>query len=180
MHRRQEYNLRIDSLLRTYYNDVQPGAAVTHQCRHNKTIFKKAYGLANYRQGKKQACITNFNIGSLTKQFTAFCIVELAEQKKLSLDDKIIKYFPGFNQRIGNLSASVNCFRTVRALSTIIRLQIPVHIKHATDKDVLNAVQHIDSTYFTPGTRYRYSNTAYCLLALIIEKASGKSYCRLC
>ena len=55
------------------------------------------------RQKKRTGIHTNFNIGSLTKQFTAFCIVDLAEKKQLSLNDKIIKYFPGFNPKVGNL-----------------------------------------------------------------------------
>ena len=46
-------------------------------------------------------------------------------------------------------------------------------MKHATDKDVLAAVQQADTLYFPSGTRYRYSNTAYCLLGLLIEKLSG-------
>ena len=47
---------------------------------------------------------------------------------------------------------------------------------HAHDSDVYNAIKNIDSTYFTPGTHFRYSNTAYCLLALIIENLSGLTY----
>jgi CubicO group peptidase (beta-lactamase class C family) len=49
-------------------------------------------------------------------------------------------------------------------------------VKHATDKDVLAALQKADSLYFQPGTHYRYSNTAYCLLGMLIEKLSGMSY----
>ena len=50
------------------------------------------------------------------------------------------------------------------------------NMKHAHNIDVYNAIKNIDSTYFTPGSKFRYSNTAYCLLALIIEKLSGLSY----
>jgi CubicO group peptidase (beta-lactamase class C family) len=50
------------------------------------------------------------------------------------------------------------------------------NMKHAHNADVLNTVKNIDSVYFEPGTNYRYSNTAYCLLGLIIEKASGMHY----
>ena len=49
-------------------------------------------------------------------------------------------------------------------------------VKHATDKDVLAALQMADSLIFIPGTHYRYSNTAYCLLGMLIEKLSGISY----
>ena len=50
------------------------------------------------------------------------------------------------------------------------------NMKHAHNIDVYNAIKDIDSTYFIPGMQFRYSNTAYCLLALIIEKLSGLSF----
>ena len=171
----QERTARIDSLLRTYYSDNEPGAAVIIS-RNNKTIFNKGYGLANTQTREKINSSTHFNIGSLTKQFTAFCIIQLAEKKQLSLHDKLIKYFPGFNKKTGTLI-------TIRQLLTHSSGIIDHYaftdtslIKHATDKDVLNAVKNTDSTYFIPGSQYRYSNTAYCLLAMIIEKISGLSY----
>ena len=49
-------------------------------------------------------------------------------------------------------------------------------MQHAHDSDVLNAIKNADTLYFTPGTKFQYSNTAFCLLALIIEKTSGLSY----
>jgi CubicO group peptidase (beta-lactamase class C family) len=49
-------------------------------------------------------------------------------------------------------------------------------MKHAHDSDVYYAIENVDTTYFTPGTKFRYSNTGYCLLALVIEKISGMSY----
>src|ERR1700712_4328564 len=67
----------IDSLLRTYYNDSTPGAAVLISV-NKKTFFDEAYGLADMQSKERTGIHTNFNIGSLTKQFTAFCIVDLA------------------------------------------------------------------------------------------------------
>jgi D-alanyl-D-alanine carboxypeptidase len=171
----QDTSKSIDSLLRTYYKDTLPGAIVLIS-KNNHTIFKKGYGLANLQTREKINSSTNFNIGSLTKQFTAFSIVQLAAKKQLSLQDKLTKYFHGFNNKTGNLI-------TIRQLLTHSSGIIDHYaftdtslIKHAADKDVLSAVKNIDSTYFTPGTKYRYSNTAYCLLAMIIEKVSGQLY----
>jgi len=92
----------IDSLLKTYYSDNEPGAFV-YISKNNRAVFKKGYGLANMQSKEKISSTTNFNIGSLTKQFTAFCIVQLAERKQLSLQDKLVKYFPDFNPQTGNL-----------------------------------------------------------------------------
>ena len=165
----------IDSLLRTCYNDSTPGAAV-YISTGKKTFFDKAYGLADVQTKEPAGVHTNFNIGSLTKQFTAFCILDLEEKKQLSLDDKLIKYFPGFNKKVGELVSIRQLLSHSSGIADHYAFTDTAHIRHATDKDVLYAVQHIDSTYFIPGTRYRYSNTAYCLLALIIEKVSGRSY----
>ncbi len=171
----QKANKRIDSLLNSIYKSNEPGIAIAIQ-QNAKVIFEKGYGLANIQTKEKNDVISNFNIGSLTKQFTAFGILQLAAANLLSLDDTLIKFFPQFNKKVGSII-------TIRQLLThssgIIDHYAFVDtniVKHATNKDVLNAVKNIDSTYFTPGTKYRYSNTAYCLLALIIEKVSGLVY----
>ena len=165
----------IDSLLKTYYKENEPGAFV-YISKNNKTIFKKGYGLANMQSKEKINNTTNFNIGSLTKQFTAFCIVQMAERKQLSLQDKLIKYFPDFNPQTGNLITIQQLLTHCSGIIDHYAFTDTSIIRHASDKDVLNAVKNIDSTYFIPGTKYRYSNTAYCLLALVIEKISGISY----
>jgi CubicO group peptidase (beta-lactamase class C family) len=171
----QGYTRRIDSLLRTYYNENEPGAMVLISL-NNTIIFKKGYGVANKITREKINSSTNFNIGSLTKQFTAFCIVQLAEKKQLSLQDKLIQYFPDFNTKTGNLISIQQLLTHSSGITDHYAFTDTSIVKHAADKDVLNAVKNTDSTYFTPGTQYRYSNTAYCLLALIIEKVSGISY----
>ena len=166
---------KIHSLLSSIYKSDEPGIAIAIQ-QNGKTIFENGYGLANLETKEKISPTSNFNIGSLTKQFTAFGILRLAAAELLSLDDSIIKFFPQFNRKVGSII-------TIRHLLThssgIIDHYAFVDtnvVKHATDKDVFNAVKNIDSTYFTPGTKFRYSNTAYCLLALIIEKISGYAY----
>jgi len=171
-----QHNIKaIDALLKTYYKDNEPGAFVLIS-RNNKTLFKNGYGIANMQTGEKINSSTNFNIGSITKQFTAYCIVQLAAKKQLLLQDKIIQYFPDFNANTGNRVTIQQLLTHSSGMLDHYAFTDTSLVKHATDKDVLQAVKNIDSTYFTPGTRYRYSNTAYCLLALIIEKISGLSY----
>ena len=101
---------------------------------------------------------------------------QLAEKNKLSLTDKLSHFFPEINKKIADVI-------TVKELLTHSS-GIPDHydytdtknMRHAHDSDVLNAIKHADTLYFTPGTKFQYSNTAFCLLALIIEKTSGLSY----
>jgi len=166
---------RLDSLFKTSYPDQEPGAMVAIRDR-NKIIFKKGYGLADAGAKIKIESTTNFNIGSLTKQFTAYAILHLAYENRISLDDKLIKYFPEFNSHMGGLITIRHLLTHSSGIIDHYGFTDTSRVKHATDKDVLIAVKNIDSSYFASGSHYRYSNTAYCLLALIIEKISGLTY----
>ena len=173
----QDDTKKIDALLRTYYKADAPGAMVIIS-KNQHTIFSKGYGLANMHSKEKIDAFTNFNIGSLTKQFTAFCILQLAAQQQLSLQDPLIKYFPDFNRQTGQSITLRHLLTHSSGITDHYAYTDTNSVKHATDKDVLQAVRNIGSTYFTPGSNYRYSNTAYCLLAMVIEKLSGLSYSR--
>ena len=164
---------RIDSLMKSWYQPTAPGAVIAIELHHN-IIFKKGYGLADINTQKPITADDNFNIGSLTKQFTAYALLDLFYKGKFSLDDSIGKFF--------KLPDPLSGIRISQLLSH--SSGIPDHynltdtnkVKHATDKDVLTALKIADSLYFISGTHYRYSNTAYCLLGLLIEKLSGMSY----
>jgi D-alanyl-D-alanine carboxypeptidase len=169
----QSAEKRIDSLMNAFYQPDLPGAVIAVE-QNNKTIFKKGYGKADLVTGKPITADENFNIGSLTKQFTAFAVLDLYFKGKFSLKDPIGKFF--------KLPHRIALIRISQLLSHCSG--IPDHygyvdtnkVKHATDKDVLAAVQKADSLYFPSGSHYRYSNTAYCLLGMLIEKISGLSY----
>jgi D-alanyl-D-alanine carboxypeptidase len=169
----QTAEVRIDSLMKSKYKPDAPGAVLTIQ-QHHRTIFERAYGLSDLDSKKQITPDENFNIGSLTKQFTAYALLTLLNEGKFSLNDSIGKFF--------NLPNSLSGIRISQMLNHSSGM--PDHylftdtnkIKHATDKDVLAAIQHADSLYFPSGTHYRYSNTAYCILGLLIEKLSGISY----
>jgi D-alanyl-D-alanine carboxypeptidase len=169
----QEPVNRIDSLMKSLYMPGEPGAVIAIES-HDKTIFKKGYGLSNLPSGNPISADDNFNIGSLTKQFTAFAVLQLYYKGKFSLSDTIGKFL--------KLKSPLSAITISQLLSHSSGL--PDHygftdtnkIKHATDADVLKALQSADSLYFISGTRYRYSNSAYCLLGLLIEKISGISY----
>jgi len=171
----QNENKSIDSIMSSIYTKDHPGAAIAI-VKNGEVVFKKGYGIANIDSKELIRSSTNFNICSMTKQFTAYSILKLDGEKKLSMDDKIVKYFPDFNSKIaGNV--------TIRHLLTHSS-GIVDHYDYVDkklfdsfwDKDVLNAVKSVDSVYFPAGTKYRYSNTAFCLLSQIIEQVSGYSY----
>ncbi len=165
----------LDSFFRGYYAVNAPGAAIAIRM-NGKIIFKKGYGLANLVSQVPISDKTNFNVGSLTKQFTAICILKLASEKRISLNDKLIKYFPGFNRKVGSLITIRQMLSHSSGLIDHYDHVEKAGLVHAGCIEVLGAVEPLDSTYFEPGSAYRYSNTAYCLLALIIEKVSGMAY----
>ena len=92
---------KVDSLLKCVYADDLPGAsiAIVH---HGKVIFKNSYGVREINSKEKISASTNFNIASLTKQFTAMGILQLAEKNKLSLNDKLNRFFPEMNPKLAD------------------------------------------------------------------------------
>ncbi len=166
---------RLDSLMSSIYINDQPGAAIA-VLNNGKVVFKKGYGLADLNSKTPVTPSTNFNICSLTKQFTSYLILKLAEENRLSPDDRTDKYFPDFT---GKAAGNATIRQLMSHCSGIIDHYDYVNkasYKEFRDKDVLNAIKSVDSVYFQPGTAYRYSNTAFCLLSLIIEQVSGYSF----
>jgi D-alanyl-D-alanine carboxypeptidase len=164
---------RIDSLMRSVYKPTAPGAVIAIR-QNQKMIFIKSYGLADIKNSVPVTANGNFNIGSLTKQFTAFAVLLLINRGRFSPDDSIGKFL-----QLPPLLAPIRISQLLNHSSGI-----PDHysftdtnrVKHATDKDVLAALQSADTLFFTSGSAYRYSNTAYCLLGMLIEKTSGTSF----
>jgi CubicO group peptidase (beta-lactamase class C family) len=171
----QNESTRIDSLMSSLYQSGYPGAALAI-VKNGTVVFRKGYGVADLDSKRSITSSTNFNICSMTKQFTAYGILQLQHEGKLSLDDKLTRYFPDFSPRVAN---SVTLRDLLTHSSGIVDhygfVDVPLP-RQFWDKDVLTAVQSVDSVYFPPGSRYRYSNTAFCLLSLIIEKLSGETY----
>jgi len=167
--------LQIDSLLETIYKIDAPGISMCI-IQKGELVFKKSYGLADLQTKSNLNSKTSFNIGSLTKQFTAFAILQLAERKKLSLDDHLSKFFPGVNKKVAETITIKELLTHSSGIIDHYDLTDTKNMKHAHINDVLNAIKNTDSTYFIPGSHFRYSNTAYCLLSLIIEKISEMTY----
>ncbi len=166
---------KIDSLLNKIYADNKPGASIAI-VDNGKTLFEKSLGISNIETGEKISASTNFNICSLTKQFTALAVLQLAEENKLSLTDKLSHFFPEINKKIADTITIKELLTHSSAIPDHYDYTNTKNMRHAHDSDVLNAIKNADTLYFKPGTKFQYSNTAFCLLALIIEKTSGLSY----
>jgi CubicO group peptidase (beta-lactamase class C family) len=164
---------QVDALMRRYEGSV-PGASLL-VVSNGTTVIRRAWGLADVENRVSATPQTNYRLASVTKQFTAAAILLLLEDHKLSLDDPVKKWLPSLPAAVD----SVTIQHLLTHTSGIIAYEdvIPAGAtRQLHDADVLHLLESQDSTYFKPGSSYRYSNSGYALLALIVERASGKSF----
>jgi CubicO group peptidase (beta-lactamase class C family) len=170
----EDMSAQIDPLFKEFNGSDTPGAVVM-VIREGKVIYDKGYGLANVEQKIPCTTSTNFRLASVSKQFTAASILILAEQKKLSLDDPITKFFPEFPA----YGTEITVRHLLSHRSGLIDYEdlIPDGTAiQVSDRNALNMVRQQNKTYFPPGSDFRYSNTGYALLSLIVESVSGNPY----
>ena len=166
---------KIDELCGRLFPENEPGAAVLIM-QKNRIVFDKGYGIADINSRKPIDGDTFFNIASVSKQFTAVAILQLAEQGKLSLDDPVIKYYPEFKAsfwkdiRIKHLLSHSSGIPDARkGLTRQQRIYGDEQLATAYMKD-------LDYTHFVPGTNYEYINPTYVLLGDIVSKVSGMPF----
>jgi N-acyl-D-aspartate/D-glutamate deacylase len=165
---------KIDTLFEEYDHPDRPGATVAVIC-DGKLVVAEGFGLANLETREPAGRQTNYRLASITKQFTAMCIVLLKERGLLSYDDPIIDFFPEFP----DIGKQITVRHLLGHTSGVIAYEdiIPEgQVAQLTDRDVLTLVKTQRGAYFTPGSSYRYSNSGYALLALIVERVSGQSF----
>jgi D-alanyl-D-alanine carboxypeptidase len=171
----QNENTRTDSLMTSTYKSGYPGAAIA-VIKDGRVVFQRGYGVADLESNMPITPSTNFNICSMTKQFTAYAILQLQHEGKLSLDDKLSRFFPDFTSKVASIVSVRQLLTHSSGIMEHYSYVDRARCKEFWDKDVLAALRSVDSVYFPAGSRYRYSNAAFCLLSLIIEKLTGQTY----
>ncbi len=143
--------------------------------KNGKIVYEKAYGFQDAVKKILNTERTIYQIGSTTKEFTAAVILKLAEQNKLTLNDKLSKYFPDFNR--GNEITIRHLLTHSSGIYEILRDHTAVEesTKPRTKERMLSFFKD-KLLEFTPGTAYAYCNSGYMLLGLIIEKVTRESY----
>ena len=162
----------VDELLHDYSGDV-PGASVL-VLRNGVPVVRRAFGLADLERHTPAAPETNYRLASMTKQFTAASVLLLAESGKLQLDDPVRKWLP----ELPPATQPVTIRHLLSHTGGLIDYEdfVPDDAPQVHDADVLRLLSSQDRVYFAAGSSYRYSNSGYSLLSLIVEKASGQRF----
>lgn len=166
---------KIETLITSIYKEATPGISVLI-AKNGKPIFRKAYGESNLELNTSMVSENVFQIGSITKQFTAVSILMLAEQGKINLEDPIetyIKDFPTRGKKI-TIHQLLNHTSGVKN-STPVGKNGFLSRKDMTSIELVNYFKN-NPLDFEPGSRFKYSNAGYILLGRIIEVAAGVSY----
>ena len=152
-----------------------PGAAVAIR-QGGEVVHSAGYGLANVEWGVPVDTETVFRIGSITKQFTAAAILELAADGKLAIDDPLERHLPDYplnGRRITirhllNHTSGIKSVTAMPVFAEVMRRDLSLAENIALFRDA--------PPDFAPGERFLYNNSGYLLLGAIIEAASGMSY----
>ncbi len=166
---------KIDSLVLKYTNDAEFTGTVLIS-KGGNLLLKKGYGYSNTEKKIANDASTIYNIASLTKTFTAALILKLQEEGKLSIEDRLSKYYPAFpnadkitiHHLLTHTSGLFNYTddKNFWAMDQTKEVKLEEMIVLFTDKPL----------QFQPGTNFRYSNSGYTMLGYIIEKVTGMSY----
>ena len=152
--------------------DLFQGAVLV--ARGDKVVLEKGYGFANLELGVRNTPRQVFRIASLSKPFTEVALGRLVEEGRLSLSDPLSRYLPTFPR---GQSITLEMLRTHQAGIANMN-SIPFDEEASQPNTLDSLVRQIakQPLTFDPGSRRRYSNGGYALLAAVIEKASGWSY----
>jgi D-alanyl-D-alanine carboxypeptidase len=145
--------------------------------RDGKPIFRKGYGLANQEWGIPNAADTKFRLGSITKQFTATCIMQLVEAGKLKLDDPISKYYTDSPPAWGKITIH-HLLTHTSGIPSYTELPGFFQKEAMTDRtpEEIIKLTRDKPLEFVPGEKMKYDNTGYIILGYVIEKVSGEKY----
>jgi CubicO group peptidase (beta-lactamase class C family) len=172
---------QIDSVFASLKSSNAPGAAAL-VVREGRIVFRRGYGVTDLRTLRPIDAKTNFRLASFTKQFTAACIMLLAHDGKLHYDDHLTDFFPEF-PAYGKAITVRNLLNHTSGLEDYGELLMkqypdtpPEKVPQILDAGVLKLLEQQTSGKFPPGSKWEYSNSGYAVLAMIVEKVSGKSF----
>lgn len=169
----------VDQLMSPYDLDDTPGGVV-HVWRDGRVLHSKAYGMANLSYGVPYRLDTPTNIGSTSKQFTAFAVMLQAERGYLSLEDDIREHLPELPEfdhviTVRHLLTHTSGLREFLNLVAMTGRRLD-HGDWIDRSEIVDIVQRQPALQNVPGAEWNYNNTAFGLAALIVERTSGQDF----
>jgi CubicO group peptidase (beta-lactamase class C family) len=156
------------------YAGAVPGASAI-LLRNGAVEVSATFGLADLERGIVATPATNYRLASVSKQFTAMAVLLLAADGKLALDDPLARYVDRAPRLWRELTLRHLLTHTAGLLD-YEELIPPDTTTPLRDEGVLELVRPHEQAYHTPGSAFRYSNTGYCLLALVVERVAARSF----
>jgi len=171
-----EAKAKVDAIFHDYDRSDSPGCALGVY-RDGRIVYERGYGMANLELGVANSPQSVFDIGSTSKQFTAFAIHLLAREGKLSLEDDIRRWVPEIPSYGKTVTIRHLLHHTggLRDYIELMGLQGVMTEDLTGDADVLEIMARQKAPNFVPGESYLYCNTGYFLLSLIVKRSSGQS-----
>nr|WP_240703578.1 beta-lactamase family protein [Thermomonas aquatica] len=168
-----ERQVQIDRLMQRYEGDV-PGASllVVHD---GEAVVSRGYGRSDLELGTEAGPATSYRLASVSKQFTAAAILLLAQDGKLGIDDRARAWLPALPPAADAVTLR-HLLTHTSGLVDYEDLMAEPYPGQILDAGVLELLSKQNRLYFPPGSAYRYSNSAYALLSLVVERASGMAY----
>jgi CubicO group peptidase (beta-lactamase class C family) len=162
----------VDGLL-AQYNGSVPGAAIA-VIHNGRLAFGRTSGLANLETNTRVTERTNFRLASLTKAFTAMAVMLLIRDRRLTLDTRVAEIIPDFPAygreiRIRHLLTHTSGLQAYEDF-------VPKSASHLNDGDVIKLLKRTDRLLFRPGTAFRYGDSGYAVLAIVVETVSGRPF----
>lgn len=174
-----DFTPQVDAIFKDFVGQPGCNVGVVHS---GKLVLERSYGLADISESVPLGPETRFDIGSMTKQFTAAAVLILADQGKIRLDDDIHKYVPELPSYGVKVSIREMMHHTSGIMDEyeLLKLAGWVYGDAVSEHDSLWALTRMPKLNFAPGTREAYSDGNYLLLGLVVKRVSGQPLGRTC
>ncbi len=168
---------KVDRLFAAWDKTTSPGASLA-VVKDGKIVYERGYGLARLEDGIVNTPDKVFDIGSVSKQFTAACVAMLVREGKVGLDDDIRKYIPEMPAyerpvTVNHLLHHTSGLRDYNELLSLAGFR--PESDSPTVEEALEVIRRQKKLNYAPGDEYSYTNTGFFLLSQIVERVSGRS-----
>jgi len=171
----QTFEVKVDSLLSQIFKDKNGPGGVFMVAKNGKPVYQKAFGNANIELDVKMAPQNVFQLGSMTKQFTAIAILMLVEQGKMDLQKPISTYIPDYPigdkitvHHLLTHTSGIKDFTKMKSLNQIAQ-------QNLSPKQMVDFFKN-EPVDFSSGEKFEYNNSGYVILGYLIELVSGDTY----